>query len=333
VNDVARPLPRMLGAGVRALSGVVAPGGERGRLSILIYHRVLPGTQDVNNWDPIADEFEAQMRLLRAYFAPLPLSEAIERLQKSSLPKRAICVTFDDGYADNAEVALPILKRCRVPATFFIATGYLNGGRMWNDSVVDSICALPSPDVDLRTLDLEVFPISTIAQKRTTIIEILRLWKYLPSSERQARSDALAQMAQLPRHARLMMRDDQLRELRAAGMEIGAHTVTHPILAQLGDAEARREVTEAGRALGELLREPVRLFAYPNGCPGRDYGPVHVRMVRDAGYCAAVSTARGVATAGADVYQLPRFTPWDRSTGKFAARLIQNYRHGRPELA
>jgi peptidoglycan/xylan/chitin deacetylase (PgdA/CDA1 family) len=129
-----------------------------------------------------------------------------------------------------------------------------------------------------------------------------------------------------------MMRDDQVRELRGAGMEIGAHTVSHPILARLGDADAKREITDAGRALADVLREPIRLFAYPNGHPGRDYSAAHVRMVRDAGYSAAVSTARGVATTGADVFQLPRFTPWDRSAGKFAARLIQNYRNARPEL-
>ena len=124
-----------------------------------------------------------------------------------------------------------------------------------------------------------------------------------------------------------MMRESQVRELRAAGMEIGAHTVTHPILLNTAPDAARREIVESGRRLAEILGEPVRLFAYPNGKPGVDYGPEHVQMVRDAGFAAAVSTGWGVATEGSDRFQLPRFTPWDRTPGRFALRLIRNMRN------
>ncbi len=124
-----------------------------------------------------------------------------------------------------------------------------------------------------------------------------------------------------------MMREEQVRELHAAGMEIGAHTVTHPILLNTAPDAARREIVESGRRLAEIVRQPIRLFAYPNGKPGVDYGPEHVAMVRDAGYAAAVSTGWGVATAQSDRFQLPRFTPWDRTPGRFALRLIRNMRN------
>jgi len=89
-------------------------------------------------------------------------------------------------------------------------------------------------------------------------------------------------------------------------------------------AKARYEIVESGRRLAEIVRAPVRLFAYPNGKPGKDYAVEHVRMVREAGYSAAVSTAWGAATTRTDPLQLPRFTPWDRSPDRFALRLIQN---------
>ena len=90
-----------------------------------------------------------------------------------------------------------------------------------------------------------------------------------------------------------MMRESHVHALRAVGMEIGAHSITHPILTQLTPTEARREIAESGERLAGILREPIKLFAYPNGKPGQDYGPEHVRMVRDAGYSAAVTTASG----------------------------------------
>jgi peptidoglycan/xylan/chitin deacetylase (PgdA/CDA1 family) len=312
---------------LKGLAGLASPSGARARLSILIYHRVLPADDGFNTWDVTAGQFDSQMRALAEQFAPLPLSEAMERLAARSLPARAVCVTFDDGYADNAEVALPILRKHRVPATFFIATGYLDGGRMFNDTVTEAIRAMHAP-LDMASLGLGTFVLDTVEAKRAAIRRILPVLKYRPAPEREAHAARLGEMAGISSRSDLMMREAQVRELHAAGMGIGAHTVTHPILLNTAPDTARREIVESGRRLGEILREPVRLFAYPNGKPGVDYGPEHVQMVRDAGFMAAVSTGWGVATDGSDRFQLPRFTPWDRTPGRFALRLIRNMRSG-----
>jgi peptidoglycan/xylan/chitin deacetylase (PgdA/CDA1 family) len=95
-------------------------------------------------------------------------------------------------------------------------------------------------------------------------------------------------------------------------------------------ADARREIEESRDRLAAIINEPISLFAYPNGQPGRDYGPQHVRMVREAGFDAAVSTAAGVASSACDLFQLPRFTPWDRRPAKFALRLLLNRRNANP---
>jgi len=318
---------------LKGLAGLASPAGARARLSVLIYHRVLPVEDAFNNWDVTASEFELQMRALSEQFFPLPLGEAVERLATASLPARAVCVTFDDGYADNAEIALPILRKYRVPATFFIATGYLDGGRMWNDTVTEAIRAIAAPTLDLASLGLGTVALGSVAARRAVIAKLLPVLKYLPVPEREAWASRLADMAGIPGRSNLMMREEQVRELHGAGMEIGAHTVTHPILLNTAPDVARREIVESGHRLAEIVRQPVRLFAYPNGKPGVDYGPAHVAMVRDAGYAAAVSTGWGVATAQFDRFQLPRFTPWDRTPGRFALRLVRNMRNANSAVA
>ena len=304
--------------------------GDRSRLSILIYHRVLPGADALNHWDPTAAEFEGQIRILSRFFTPLPLGEAVERLRRNALPAHAACVSFDDGYRDNLDVALPILRRHGVPATFFIATGYLNGGRMWNDTVIESIRRCERADVDLSSMDLGVVPLSTTELRRKAIGKILSALKHLPGGEREAKVARIEAIAASALPGDLMMRDQDVRALRAAGMEVGAHTETHPILTRLASADARREIDRSRERLIAILGEPVSLFAYPNGKPGQDYAAEHVRMVRDAGFSAAVSTAWGVASTGSDLFQLPRFTPWDRQPARFALRLLLNRRNPRP---
>jgi peptidoglycan/xylan/chitin deacetylase (PgdA/CDA1 family) len=318
---------------LKGLAGLASPAGARARLSVLIYHRVLPETDAFNNWDVTAGEFDLQMDLLARHFSPLPLTEAVERLATGSLPARAVCVTFDDGYADNAEIALPILIKHKVPATFFVATGYLDGGRMWNDTVGESIRVLAAPTLDLKHWGLGAFVLDSNDARRAAIAVILPALKHLPGAEREARAAQLGELAGVTSQSKLMMREDQVRTLHGAGMEIGAHTVTHPILLNTAPELARREIVESGTRLAEILRQPVRLFAYPNGKPGVDYGPEHVAMVRDAGYAAAVSTGWGVATAESDRFQLPRFTPWERTPGRFMLRMVRNMRNANSTVA
>ncbi len=129
----------------------------------------------------------------------------------------------------------------------------------------------------------------------------------------------------------LMLDSAGVRELAAQGMEVGSHTITHPILSRCHPAMVRQEIAEGREALEALVRRPVTLFAYPNGRPGWDYGPEHVAAVRNAGFRGAVSTGPGAARPGSDPFQIPRFTPWDQTPGRFAARLLLNARH-RPAL-
>jgi peptidoglycan/xylan/chitin deacetylase (PgdA/CDA1 family) len=271
------------------------------------------------------------MQWVRAWFNVLPLSEAARRLADGTLPSRALAITFDDGYADNREVAAPILHRLGLTATFFIASGYLDSGCMWNDRVIEAVRSCDAASLNLSALGLGSFRLDDVASRRRTAVEILKAIKHLEPPARQAATDAVVRAAGGRPAPALMMSVDQLREMRALGMHVGAHTITHPILARATEADAMHEIAAGKEQLERLLGEPVDLFAYPNGVPRADYLPEHVRMVRDVGFSAAVSTAWGAASATSDRFQLPRFTPWDRARWRFGARLLANL--GRPAAA
>ncbi|WP_018175033.1 MULTISPECIES: polysaccharide deacetylase family protein [unclassified Thioalkalivibrio] len=309
---------------LRVPLSMLSPQGRRARLTILAYHRVLADPDPLRPEDPVAETFRWQMRLLAREMNPLPLDEAIERLQEGRLPARAVAVTFDDGYADNAEIALPILREEGVPATFFVATGYLNGGCMFNDMLIETVRRIPSMAVDLAPEGLGTRPLESMAQRRATIHALIGALKYRPLAERSRRAEALGARFHIMPPGDLMMTDDQVRELANAGMGIGGHTVLHPILAETDAETAQQEIAEGKAELEALVGRPVRLFAYPNGRPGKDYAPEHVEMVRASGFDAAVSTMAGAAGRDTDPLQLPRFTPWDRTPLRFGLRLARN---------
>jgi peptidoglycan/xylan/chitin deacetylase (PgdA/CDA1 family) len=129
----------------------------------------------------------------------------------------------------------------------------------------------------------------------------------------------------------LMMRSDQVLTMHRAGMQIGAHTITHPILARLEPGAMANEIQRGKAHLQDIIAAPVSMFAYPNGKPSVDYNEVTVKLVRDAGFRAAVSTAWGISQGYTDIFQLPRFTPWDVSSLRFGLRLLANLRR-RAEL-
>ena len=301
-------------------------------LSILIYHRVLARPDPLFPGEVDAQLFERQLRLVKRFYAPLPLAEAVQRLQDGSRPARAACITFDDGYADNVQVALPLLQRHGLHATFFIATGYLDGGQMWNDTVIEAVRQAPAPVLDLRELGLDCLPVANLAQRQAAIATLLGQLKYLPFAQRQRLAMHIHRQAGATAGAPAMLSTAQLRQLQAAGMELGAHTLSHPILSTLPDHAARLDIANGKHRLEALIQAPVTVFAYPNGKAGRDYGASHVAMVHSLGFKAAVATDWGVARPGAglDLLQLPRFTPWDRGRLAFLWRLRQNRRQAHP---
>ncbi|PTT80382.1 carbohydrate esterase family protein [Pelomonas sp. HMWF004] len=312
------------------LFSLLSPSGPRARLTVLIFHRVLREPDPLFPDEVDAARFDALLGWAKAWFHVLPLDTAIRQLHEGSLPARAAALSFDDGYADNHDVALPLLRKHGLPCSFFIATGFLDGGRMWNDTLIESLRLSPLPALDLRGLadvqgdDLGLQTLGDMVGRRAAFGRLINRVKYLPPEPRLACVQAIAARAEVALPDDLMMTGEQVRGLHRAGMQIGAHTVSHPILATLSPQQAADEISHSRDVLQTLLGERVGLFAYPNGKPGTDYLPdVHPALVRELGFDAAVSTRWAAARQSDDVFQVPRFTPWDRSRLKFGLRLAR----------
>jgi peptidoglycan/xylan/chitin deacetylase (PgdA/CDA1 family) len=293
-------------------------------LTILYYHSVLPDSDAGSGSAFNAGMFGRQLDILKTFYRVLPLPEALERLARGRLPSRSVCITFDDGYADNCTVALPMLVERGMHATFFVTTGVLNGGIMWNDIVRESVRQAESPAVFKSYLGEAG---SSAGDSEADVIAALeQRIKYEAPDQRLRLAEELAESFGTRVPGDLMMSSQQVRELADAGMEIGAHTVTHPILSRIHADQARQEIEESKRVLEKICGRTIDLFAYPNGVPGKDYSCEHIRMLKDVGFSAAVTTSSGAVSGNIDRFQLPRFAPWSISAGRF---IFNHWRNSR----
>lgn len=307
-----------------AAFGIVSPAGTAARLPVMNFHRVLSSPDPLRLGDPDVERFDQMLAWIQAWLTILPLDDAVRRLRAGTLPARAAAITFDDGYADNHDFALPILRQRGLAATFFIATDYLDGGCMWNDQIIAAIRKCAYDAIDLDSLGLGRHSLATAEDRSRTINSLLPRVKYLASAERENIARSILKLARVACPHDQMLTTAKLRTLRAAGMQIGAHTASHPILAKLELDAVRREMVTSKATLEEKLQAPVELFAYPNGKPAIDYRAEHATAARDTGFIAAFSTGRGTARGTTDFMQMPRFTPWDRTRQRFGVRMFAN---------
>ncbi len=300
------------------------------KLTILAYHRVLPEVDQLVPDQTTAALFRVHVATLAKYFNVLRLADATRRLKAGTLPHRAVSITFDDGYKDNYTVALPILRRHNIPATFFIATDFLDGGRMWNDTIIETVRRCRNSVLDLRDLDLGIWPLGTLSEKRLAKDGILSQTKYMSQCERDSVVGKISEKVASSLPLDLMMTSRNVVDMHNAGMEIGAHTLSHPILTRVPDTLARKEIGKSKRSLEQLTGSSIETFAYPNGTPIQDYDRRHVIMVQQAGFVAAVTTSQGCTAQKSDPFQLGRVGIWDRTPLRFCVRLLANSFSGQP---
>jgi peptidoglycan/xylan/chitin deacetylase (PgdA/CDA1 family) len=313
-----------LGAALLRVAGsaIGRIAGQRS-LAVVNYHRVLARPDPLLDTEPDVATFHWQMALLAECFNVMPLHEALRALDEGRLPPRTVCITFDDGYRSVHDLALPILRKFGLPATVFVTSGFIgvDAGNMWNDRIIHAVQSLAADTLDLRDIGLECYSLRSLEARKQTAQHLTEAGKYLPPSERDRLVERLDRMSGM-HHDALMLTPEMLVALERNGVEIGAHTVSHPILTSLDDASARAEIVTGKRDLEALVGKPVRLFAYPNGKVGQDFDTRHVEMVRQAGFFAAFTTAVGAITGDQDRFQLPRSRPWDRTPFRFGLRLL-----------
>ncbi len=314
------PLAALL---LRFLGNAVAhvKRGEQ-TLFVITYHRILSKPDPLLESEPDVAEFRWQMEVLARCFNVLPLSQALKQLDAGRLPPRAVCVTFDDGYRSVHDLALPVLREFGLPATVFVTSGFLDGGTMWNDRIITAVQSLKTEQVDMSEFGLGLLPLGSVEDRKAASLHLIDGAKYLPPAERSRLVEHLEALVGSPSRG-LMLTPEMVVNLDRNGVEIGAHTVTHPILTSLDGNSARAEIVGSKEYLEQLLGKPVPLFAYPNGKVGVDFDASHISILRESGFAAAFTTAIGAITRKQDRFQLPRSRPWDRTPFLFGVRLVR----------
>ncbi len=254
----------------------------------------------------------------------LPLGEAVQALGTGKLPKRAVSITFDDGYDDWLQTVSPALLARNMPATFFVTTEQLGGVSLWHERIVAAVRGLPDLGAklpygfggfaDLRNLESRINLVAGLTERM----------KYVPLPERLGAVELLEAQAQSSLALPKQFDASAVRALHNLGFEIGGHTVSHPILNECSDDQAMHEIGGCKEELESIIGGKVELFAYPNGRPVMDYNGRHVAMVKACWYKAAVATSNGSASRRSDIFQLPRFSPWGTTQVRMALQLARN---------
>lgn len=295
--------------GALGVTGAVLAARRRAPV-ILRYHRVHPdGYEPPYELGISRSVFEAQLDYLSREGTVVSLADVCAGLFAGRpLPDRAVALTFDDGYRDNYTQALPALRARGLPATVFVTAGHLDSGRRfwWDDVAGAAFAAAPGE----YTLDLGRGPepvwLDGGPARRRLVDRVCARAKALPHVEARAWLSKLgATFGGAPDEERSVLSWQEAREMAAAGIEIGSHTLDHPVLSRLEPGEAERQVVASRRLIEERLGKAVRFFAYPNGTR-EDFTPEVERAVRQAGYQAALTTIEGRPRPSSDPFKLER---------------------------
>jgi peptidoglycan/xylan/chitin deacetylase (PgdA/CDA1 family) len=328
-----RPLER-LAAVARRLPA------RRPRALVLVYHRV--GEPGLDPWRLTIEPeiFAGQMETLARDWSPLSLTDLVEGFNRRRLPERALAVTFDDGYADNLDVAAPIMLEHGIPATLFVATELIDaGGPLWWDELASLLlerAQLPAtltlsscngqrwsiPPVAADELRAGVSTQPWEARPGTRLRVFYEIWLALRALDAQTREAALeeiAEWADAPRPAgRVLLWWDRLREFVALpGFGLGAHTLTHPALPSCSSEDARAEIAGGADRLRERVGVEVEQFAYPFGAWNQSLA----RLIAELGFRAAYTTDGKAISWSSSPHALPRVPAESHASREFGGQL------------
>ena len=289
--------------------------------AILLYHRVASKDRDQFGLCVTPLNFEQQIASIAEIGHALPLGELISQRRNGLLKAKSIAVTFDDGYLDVLQNAVPILERHGVPATIFIVTGNL-GKPFWWDRLTDLIVHSPNLPESVR-LGMEAIP--TAGRSRAQLLKkIYPSVRALPPGRRDARLDELGQVIghTAGLEAERAMDVSELRSLAQHPLiTLGAHTMTHSQLASLSVSEQEEEIASSVRELEGVIDRPVDTFSYPFGIRSRDYNSDTMGAVRKAGLDHALAADLNVVTKKTDDFSIPRLWVHDVDGPKFSKNL------------
>ncbi|HEX2482916.1 MAG TPA: polysaccharide deacetylase family protein [Methylomirabilota bacterium] len=306
---------------IRLLELAARYGRGRSAFQVLTYHRV---NDDEDPFFPAVPTriFEQHMSYIARAYRVLTVEDLVDRIGRGDVPPGAVAITFDDGYRDTLTHAAPILARLGVPATIFLATGFIGTGEIpWVDRL--ALALKRTKDSSVVSPWGEAFSLAGSSERLRVLDLMLRHLKRLPDNACRAAVEALCERLDVPDEAARpvsMLSWDDVRTLARLGFSIGAHTVSHPILSQIESGRAWAEIAGSRDAIAAACGRAPRAFAYPNGGT-QDYTPAVVDLVRRAGFTCAATTRFGVNGRHTNPWELRRGGPWEHHLPTFAAKL------------
>lgn len=316
---------------------------------ILMYHRINEASPDPWGLCVSRQHFAEHLEVLRKHVRVVPLQQLATQIQGKTPSGHWATLTFDDGYADNLHNAKPLLERYEIPATVFLATGYIGGERefWWDD--LEKVFLLPGilPDTLRLRIDKQdhEWGLSESAhyseeahrqwqnwrgwdesptRRHSLYHEMRQLLQPLFERVRRRVLDELLTWARVDTQARpthRVLSNQEVIALDEGGLiEVGAHTVTHPRLSDISLSRQQEEIRESKRRLEELTGHPITSFAYPFGSHS-DYTGETVEIARHCGFVRACSTVMNVVHHDTDPLQLPRLAVQNWNGDEFAQQL------------
>ncbi len=290
---------------------------------ILNYHRIADLPSDPYCVAP--NVFAQHLEYVQRTCRPMHLLDMIDAVQRGSLPERAVVITFDDGFVETLYQAYPLLECAQIPATVFVIAGDIDRPpRSWEHGLEQLLLhstRLPSR-LRLRVRDEEYeWSIEETEQRQCVHATICQLLRALSVAEQTDVMNDLATWAGLygnDHPSYCAMTSAELIQLTRNGLvELGAHTVTHPILSTLPATAQEAEIAGSREILEAIIRKPLLTFAYPHG-QDTDFTNETAEIVKTTGFCVACTTIPGAVERGADVFRLRRYYVgnWDSGTFK-----------------
>lgn len=294
---------------------------NRNQPIVLTFHGVTAAPpRNICNYEGMHLELPVFTRLMEhvaSRYQAVPLGRVVDWLEgRSAAPERAVVVTFDDGFRNILTTAAPVLQRLHIPATLFVATDFVFEGRMlWTDRLLSALALTGEARVEVEwNNESHALDLRDDARKIDANRRLRAVCKALPQTERVALVERVIDQLGVEESRLPGAWDDQrpldpseLKQLPEAGIEVGSHTCSHPIVSRLEPREAKRELEESKRRIEAATGRPCLDFAYPNGGPG-DFNPQTHHAVKAAGYRCAVTTIKRRVARTDGCFEIPRCT-------------------------
>lgn len=280
-------------------------------LTVLNYHRIDELQNNLDNFQPnisaTPTSFDQQMSYLSRWFTVVSLQDVTNWiLQNKPLPRYAALITFDDGYLDNYTNAFPILKKYNFPAVIYLTSGHIGSNRPFYWDLV-AYCFYHTERNKILFPDGVERGWESIDEKNQISKQWIESMKVLNEDQKQNWISRIPENlnVSIPDNyfKNLMMNWEQIREMSAANIDFGAHTVTHPILTRISPEQVRTEISDSKKKIEQELGRPVTSLAYPNGMKA-DFNDTVIQLTKESGFATAFTLLNGPTTSS-EVKNMP----------------------------